>query len=293
MDKISALDGVFKIFQVFGHQFFSVKSVQVNQKGKIWKKVLKTVHIVIILSIILFLHLMWLTVSFLARRSSPKQFKFNFFFNVIMSVLGFLTHNVNIVESWLKKCEYFEFFKITDDLSKLWIAEFGVCISYKRLKKMFELLSLSLLIFSFFMLIGHILLCDKTLIPGSGLEILSKTFLVTMINLIFMKFYFYWQIVHFHLKVLRDQMQRKAHPEKSHFISSRDVIIFRKVFCMIREMSNRINRAMELVFAQILLLSCVSIIRDGFKLFMLVGDKSNDNIWGESSLKTERLFIVN
>jgi hypothetical protein len=108
--------------------------------------------------------------------------------------------------------------------------------------------------------------------------------LSTLTSLIFLRILFYIQILNFHLRTLRnnfkERLQRVLNNAPSlgnvdaRPFNPREVIFFRKIYTMIRKMSQHFNRAMGLVITFIIVLSWFIITINGYKMFMISSAES-------------------
>lgn len=124
-----------------------------------------------------------------------------------------------------------------------------------------------------------------------------------MIKLAELKFYFYVQIVNFHLDIVRLNIRKKLQQITSatpllqvlsaHCLNPEEVVVVRKIYTMIREMSRRVNNALGLVITFIFILSCITAIRNGYKLFRFVDENSTENIFGTFLFVKSKFLLTN
>jgi 7tm Chemosensory receptor len=296
MDKISYLDGVFKVFEVFGHQLFSLKTVFENQKVKTWKKIIKGIYFGATFLLPLSLLLALFVFSFLKYRDSMKNETLNNLLSLFMYGFLFMTINLNILLSWIKNFEYVEFYRTTDEISKLWIRKFGLAVSYKNLRRRLIILSLFQLSFNVLLLVPNVATVFGLSNPSEVLQELFKQCLSTIISLIFLRIVFYIQILNFHLRFLRDNFKERLHPVLDNAplrgnvdarpFDTRGIIFLRKIYTMIRKMSQQFNRAMGLVITFIFVLSWLIITIYGYKMFMI------SNVESMAEFRSELNFIL-
>jgi 7tm Chemosensory receptor len=289
MDNISSLDGVFKVFQLTGIQFFSLKTVLTEPKAKsVREKIFTAFHVVLVWIICLVSLVFQTHTNYHHYTDSLEQNSLNFFMKFVTIFNCFAVVYINLIASWAKNNEFVKFFKDAEKIAKLCLREFNTRLNYTKLKKILLTIMACYLVFC--------LCCVLTVIKSfnsSSFRALLIALPNMIINIIYFKFNFHVQILNFHLKALRDIMEREFQHQPEYcrdevigFGSqeARKVFVYRKIFSLTKNMADQINSSMGVVLLLIFVLPVISVTRNGYKLIMIFSGHSDESFGGKLSL---------
>jgi hypothetical protein len=287
MNRISSLDGVFKIFEIIKFQHFSLKSVLVNPSAQQRCSFASIAHSVLVwvfltacitfLSVTSFIYGSdgQSTASTFYGNDSLEQNKLNFVMKFIVMGNAFGAIYASLVVSIVKKHHFVKFFKYSDQISRICELEFRYRVRYENLKR--ELHVALVAVLSAF-LFGIIIVLASAII-GSQLLCITVLIILTMIPSFFLclftlKFYFYAQVVNFQLRLFMQLLENSF----SGNLNKSKVLQLRKIFTIIRDMVQQINKSTNIVLVFILFLDLISFTRYSFILLMIFGGKRDDHI---------------
>lgn len=290
MNGVSSLGGVFKVFEVFGFQTYSIES-KLNQKSGIRRSIWSKLHLTFVWAINALLLLVLPLKQLNDYLDSEKHHTPQFFVDFLGYTSTFVLVCVNLVMSLMRKRCFIKFFKNADEISRLCCNEFGYLINYKKLKRFLMFIN-ALFILQLMAFLGFLISSEKSLIEKFFDFLRLITF--ELVILTFVQLIFFVQIIHFNLEHFKRLIKRtlnvafvdpprkyRVHRIMPRHANTKKIRAITKIFCLIKEMTDQINKAMRFVVLIGLMLVVLSSIRNGHMLFMLIRGFGNETIAGK------------
>jgi hypothetical protein len=271
MEHISVLDKLSWPFQFLGLQCFSLK----NLKGKnpsVFYRIIGT---------------LWIIWAFLFAGLAYSDFKnTNFdkinYLNLVIKFFNFVNYSASIficvISTYLNHGKLIEFFRNAEKVSNFCFCEFNYKVNFGLMKKS--------LITSYIFHVAYFttLLQFLSFFKGTDIfnQIIKPTFwliIAIYIQMIVMRFNFYVRVVNFLLKTSSDlirehflkvKLQDSNIIEKSvniwkvssnFYLEKRKVVVLRKIYLLIKEMSDCINSTMGVIIFLRLFMVTTNMIR--------------------------------
>jgi 7tm Chemosensory receptor len=279
-------------------QRFSLKSFSVEPKpGSVIKKILKILHFSAAWFINSAVYALLTFRGYHIYQNSVDRDNVELFMELFTIADTFAAISSNLISTWVSNRRFCKFFADADEISRLWQQEFGYSFSYKRLKRVQQIL----MICFFALCVGACITISVTFDFNSSLYDFGMSLVVVVptiaLQFIHIKFYFHMQIEKFHLEFLSYMIRREFQQPEPCITSSlnindtMDVIevdpeharkmqSFRKIFAKIKNMHDQLSKSMEFIVLLIFFKSAVSCVKNGFAVFMKI---NNNSTGGDSS----------
>lgn len=285
MNQISSLDSVFKVFEAFGLQNFSLKlelSLKPNKRRAFWSKL----HLMFVWSFLSLALFVFLSNVDLEDPDLQDANSLHLFLKclALSSILGSVYSGLAV--TLVRNCCFIKFFKSAEKISKISSQEFQHEANYSKLKRTLG----SRMIVFVLQLVSAIIYVTFTAYVKGGVEhffyLILVTSLLEVLVLIFIKFNFYIWIINFQLILLLDLMgpfdrRTQILLGSNRPNETRKVLAIRKIFCLIVEMADQVNRSMGVIMLFFLMLAAVSFIRNGYKIFMILAGHDGLSVQSE------------
>lgn len=297
MNEITTLDGVFKIFEVFGFQTFSIES-ELNPKTENRRRVWSTLYLLLVwatftTSLLLISKMIWEEFSETFGQEGLSFFmKFVDTTNLLVSVFAML------LLALLRKRNMIKFFKDAREISRIWKQEFNHEVNYRQLKHAMLVINVCFVL--------HYVVAQAVvmLLKESAYDRMLNSFRAIIYESVFLmdvQFNFYVQIIRFNLKQLIRVMSENlcdaqvvvSQENRDRSSQTMKILACRKIFFLIKKMSDEVNSAMGAVVLLMLTQIILSFLRNGFTFFMFIGGYDNGNIGGEPCLLMEVECVIN
>lgn len=286
------------IFQVLGHQFFPVKSLRSrNQNNRpSYRYVLYFVILLLTITGLMLYVAINSSLNDLQKKLNAKNIMnyivqhLIYFGCVVVISVGFIQ---SFLTAQLTKKFYLNSFKI----SGACLNEFDHCVDYREIRnRMFKYLIFLVVYLTsadVFLCLYHVFLNEPANVLGSFLITLPMVFL----NITVMKFVFLVEIVNYQLKTVHQLITRTFKPHSSFACYlkpskvnkslglSQKVISINRIYNVIYENAQIINRSLGITLLTLTTLNVVMILSTGYRIFLaLVGQFGVEKVGGKHFL---------
>lgn len=285
MESISDLDIIFKPFQFFGLQCFSVKSLDKGRK-KQYPSIYYNLYILIwIIWVVSFVVLRNLTITSVAKSDFHAGVDFINYVNYVATI------GISLILSVFKNSKLNQFFRHSLKISTLCSFEFDYKTNFSKLTRTLALPMLAVGIFLVAAFIKLIVVPSHN--SGSIQDFVIPSFwwlFQAFVCMILLRFCVYVSVVNFHLKDLGNlisetflfeqpfEWKKSTQVTKinaNFYLERRQTIVLRRILMMIKEMASYVDDTMGLLVLLRLLMVITKMITFGFD-FLRNNAKADD-----------------
>lgn len=303
MDNITALENSTKHLQMLGLQGFSLNSLS-DKKHKKFPSIWYSVYLVVLLAYLIASLTIVTIKNYEEDKESLSENNLNFIMKTFLTACLTTLVIVSILVTFFKHRQMLKFFRNSEKISELCFHEFKFRMNFGKLKC--DLIKFNIFCGVFFIITTLVVIMhhhkhnahlSKHKLSHRVLHDVPAFFVLTAVA----KFAFHVHIVNFHLKVLKklikDNFANNLNHQKFESVSivynvssktnpKRTILVFRKIFALIEEMSSHVDETMGFVVLITLLFSITGIIRFGYRLFMiLIGSSDATRTRGEAIIR--------
>lgn len=296
MDKVSSLAGVFRVFELFGVQQFSLDGKAKSESKR--QKMLSVIHLIIVwgLGSLSMAVLTYYRIE--DYRNSEENNKLSYLMRLVSLNLTLASVYVNLVTSRTHNVHFVKIFENAEGISKLALREFGHRVNYKELIRGLKCV-LGLFV-GFYALVMVYLVIQFILMDAFSIkELLFYCWLLIpniVVSIGLVKYNFYVQIVNFHLRNLQNLIKNEfSRPEpfqvtaicvisvrESNRQKSNQIMAMRKIFWFIKDNTDRINDSMGYLILAIIFLVFIRLVTSVYSFILLInGNSASDNLASE------------
>ena len=275
MTNLEVLRKFFKVFEIFGLQYFSFKDLE-KRKNKKWPGKFHTCYFVFVL--ILFSSSMAVGVSF-AFDASEKRITaktgFNFMIKLFMKLGLISTIIIGTIESFVKTNQLKEIYIKIKEVSSMCLMHFDFEVDYSRFYKAWKI--------KFFISFSFYIISNSEFIilspnPGQAFFHRALGFLpILFFGFLVFKLSLHVDLVNFQLQSLKKLMSKEVfmkviptHPSNVKYILQSRALALRKVYNLIYDISEIVNNFLAFSALSIIVVLTVIIINSSFRCIVAI-----------------------
>lgn len=266
MTNLKLLSGYFRVFELFGLQYFCFKALVENVQQKRSKLFYLIYFIFLLVSFSVSM-----TIYVAATGDDHIRFNIKTGFNYIIKViieLGLIAIMIGgLIESYVKTSQLQEIVKKAKEISSFCKTEFNHLIDYENFNKTWhkKTYCLAILLFS-----AHGLMCLTFYVTtGIFLPLLIGFPPVIVLALIVFKFAFYVDLVNFQLENMHKVMLKSSCSKKTKQYHNCKILAFRRCYILIYDMAGNVNSGSSACLLMILTFFIVVIISAGYECLVI------------------------
>jgi hypothetical protein len=276
MSDIETLNVFYKIFLVFGLQYFSIYDLEPKKSSdNKWLKRFRKIHFVIVLILFSSMITAYVKSAFDVRERITAKTGFNFIIKLFMNFGLIATVMVGVIESFLKTKQSKEIYLMAKEVSAMTMSYFDYKIDYKPFKKSWIIKFI--ISFSILFLVYGSLVFNNIKNGRKALPLIVAFFPIFFVGLLVFKLTFHYDLVNFQLlnieKMLSKEVFMKINTTNSinirHILQSR-ALGFRKIYNMVYDMSECVNNFLASSALFIVIVLTVVVINSSFNCIVIL-----------------------
>jgi hypothetical protein len=281
---LKSLENNFKIFQIFGYQFFTINSVITKEKSK-YSSIIVKVHFLILLIVYFGAFLLFNQLIF--RWISKESNYFNSMLIILSDILIFLIVLSGLFTTIIKNSFLINFFECSQMISVQFENDFNRKFNFKIIQRDNVAIFLIYLVIFFAKLLNpeFLRLYDDSVSYQIRLSLCCDFFLDFCCQLYIYRFAFYVRIINFHLQNIKtifseEFSSHRMYPNSSLIhISLRNnektmILKLEKSFKLIKMMVGCVSESMGFVLLLVVSLNILNILRDVYELFVEIASQN-------------------